>query len=106
MRAFSPTLSRMAEAFPWSYSHVGVEFELDHRNSPFLKDTSDRVCAHNLEALLHLIEGYQGKGEQSSLASERDIALVNKGCDFLKDEYQIPPNWRQDEDKGWPLDPA
>lgn len=26
--------------------------------------------------------------------------MVNKGCDFLKDHYLVPPNWRQDENKG------
>jgi len=34
------------------------------------------------------------------LASGRDPALVNKGCDFLKDHHMIPPNWRQDANKG------
>lgn len=34
------------------------------------------------------------------LASGRDIALVNKACDFLKDHHCIPPNWRQDQNKG------
>lgn len=52
-----PMLMKLAEALPWSYSHVGVELKLDHQNSPFLKPTSDPVCAHNLEALLHLLDG-------------------------------------------------
>lgn len=43
---------------------------------------------------------YHGKGERFVLASGRDPALVNKGCDFLKDHYLIPPNWRQDANKG------
>ena len=47
-----------AEGLPWSYSHVGVELKLDHKVSPFLKQTNDPVCAHNLEALLHLLDGY------------------------------------------------
>jgi len=25
--------------------------------------------------------------------------LVNKACDFLKDEYKVPPNWRQELNK-------
>ncbi|GAB4841674.1 Phospholipase A1-Igamma2, chloroplastic [Ancistrocladus abbreviatus] len=50
-------LMKLAEGFPWSYSHVGEELGLDHKNSPFLKDTGDPVCAHNLEALLHLLDG-------------------------------------------------
>lgn len=43
---------------------------------------------------------YHGKGERFVLESGRDPALVNKGCDFLKDHYLIPPNWRQDANKG------
>ncbi|KAG4120263.1 hypothetical protein ERO13_D11G132900v2 [Gossypium hirsutum] len=53
----SPLLMKMAERLPWSYSHVGVELSLDHINSPFLKETGDLSCAHNLEALLHLLDG-------------------------------------------------
>ncbi|XP_044468340.1 phospholipase A1-Igamma3, chloroplastic-like [Mangifera indica] len=86
--------------FPWSYAHVGVELALDHRHSPFLKDTKDFACSHNLEALLHLIDGYHGKDKRFVLATKRDIALVNKCCDFLKSEYGVPPHWRQDENKG------
>ena len=50
-------LMKMAEGLPWSYSHVGVELALDHKNSPFLKQTGDPGCAHNLEAHLHLLDG-------------------------------------------------
>lgn len=50
-------LMKMAERLPWSYSHVGVELSLDHKNSPFLKETGDLSCAHNLEALFHLLDG-------------------------------------------------
>ncbi|CAK9150057.1 unnamed protein product [Ilex paraguariensis] len=93
-------LMKLAENLPWSYSHVGVELALDHNNSPFLKEDGDPVCAHNLEAHLHLLDGYHGKGHRFVLASGRDIALVNKACDFLKDHHCVPPNWRQDENKG------
>ena len=48
---------KLAEGLPWSYSHVGVELALDHKNSPFLKPAGDPVCAHNLEAHLHLLDG-------------------------------------------------
>ncbi|OWM73508.1 phospholipase A1-Igamma3, chloroplastic-like [Punica granatum] len=87
-------------SFPWSYAHVGLELALDHRHSPFLKPTNDPVCVHNLEALLHLVDGYHGKGWKFHLATKRDIALVNKSCDFLKTKYDIPPNWWQVENKG------
>ncbi|MED6201014.1 Phospholipase A1-Igamma2, chloroplastic [Stylosanthes scabra] len=51
------SVMKLAEGLPWSYSHVGVELALDHKNSPFLNPNGDAVCAHNLEALLHLIDG-------------------------------------------------
>lgn len=53
----SPMLMKFAKHSPWSYCHVGVELALDHLNSPFLKPTTDPVCAHNLEAHLHLLDG-------------------------------------------------
>jgi hypothetical protein len=51
---------RVAEGLrmPWCYSHVGVELALDHKRSPVLKDTLDPGCSHNLEAHLHLLDGY------------------------------------------------
>ncbi|TKY52692.1 Phospholipase A1-Igamma2 [Spatholobus suberectus] len=69
---------KVAEGLPWSYSHVGVELALDHKRSPFLNPGAGAACAHNLEALLHLLDGYHGKGERFVLASGRDPALVNK----------------------------
>ncbi|XP_074321267.1 phospholipase A1-Igamma3, chloroplastic-like isoform X2 [Silene latifolia] len=86
--------------FPWSYAHVGTEFALDQTHSRFLKSSSDMASAHNLEALLHLVDGYQGKGRKFRLATKRDIALVNKDCNLLKSEYGVPPKWRQDHNKG------
>ncbi|XVE77862.1 hypothetical protein DITRI_Ditri13aG0097300 [Diplodiscus trichospermus] len=95
-----PILMKLAERLPWSYSHVGVELELDHKNSPFLKQTRDLIGAHNLEAHLHLVDGYHGKVHMFELTSGRDPSLVNKGSDFLKDDCLVPPYWRQDENKG------
>ncbi|KAL8170865.1 hypothetical protein V2J09_022669 [Rumex salicifolius] len=86
--------------FPWSYAHVGKELAVDHTRSPFLKPTNDVSCAHNLEAHLHLVDGYRGKSRRFSLANKRDIALVNKDSNFLKTEYDVPPFWRQDMNKG------
>lgn len=87
-------------SFPWSYAHVGVQLALDHTQSYFLKHTSDLRCAHNLEAHLHLVDGYHGPGRPFCLATKRDIALVNKSCEFLKSEYDVPPYWWQDLNKG------
>ncbi|RLM60930.1 hypothetical protein C2845_PM14G12370 [Panicum miliaceum] len=82
------------------FVHLGVELVLDHRVSPFLKDTMTPACYHNLEAHLHLLDGYQGRGRPFQLCG-RDPALVNKAADFLRDEHMVPPEWRQqDENKG------
>ncbi|XP_031113245.1 phospholipase A1-Igamma3, chloroplastic-like [Ipomoea triloba] len=86
--------------FPWSYAHVGVELALDHTRSPFLKKSGDLGCAHNLEAHLHLVDGFHGKDQPFRSATGRDIALVNKDSNFLKRELDVPPYWRQDENKG------
>ncbi|XP_077219373.1 phospholipase A1-Igamma3, chloroplastic-like [Tasmannia lanceolata] len=91
---------KFPDPFQWSYAYVGVELMLYHTNSPFLKATFDLVCSHNLEVLLHLIDGYHGKGHKFSLDNKRDIALVNKDGDFLRDEYCVPPQWKQDPNKG------
>ncbi|XP_057422990.1 phospholipase A1-Igamma2, chloroplastic-like [Lotus japonicus] len=79
----SPAAMKLAEDLPWSYMHVGVELVLDHKNSPFLNPNEDSAlaCAHNLEVLLHLIDGYHGKGQRFELATGRDPALVNKACE-------------------------
>ncbi|XP_044500127.1 phospholipase A1-Igamma2, chloroplastic-like [Mangifera indica] len=93
-------LRKLGEMSLWLYSHVGVELALDHKDSPFLKETSDLGCFHNLEAHLHLLDGYHGKGQKFVLTSRRDIALVNKASDFLKKQFLIPPKWQQSENKG------
>ncbi|XP_027116424.2 phospholipase A1-Igamma1, chloroplastic [Coffea arabica] len=86
-------LQQLGGWLPWCYFHVGEELPLNHENSPFLKDESNLVFFHNLEVLLHLLDGYHGKGRRFWLAGGRDIALVNKTTDFLKKDFLIPPNW-------------
>lgn len=54
-----PTIMSIVEHFPWgAYTHVGVELELDHKISPFLRPDGDVVCAHNMEAYLHVLNGF------------------------------------------------
>ncbi|KAJ9536996.1 hypothetical protein OSB04_029729 [Centaurea solstitialis] len=81
------------------YTHVGVKFSLDHKSSPFVKDIGV-ASMHNLQLLMHLVDGYQGPGAKFALAVGRDKALLNKQDDILKTEYLIPPNWAQIENKG------
>ncbi|MBA0831196.1 hypothetical protein Goarm_015677 [Gossypium armourianum] len=43
---------------PWTYSHVGTELRVDTKMSPYLKSNVDIACCHDLEAYLHLVDGY------------------------------------------------
>ncbi|CAL4952045.1 unnamed protein product [Urochloa decumbens] len=81
------------------YAHLGVPLALDHEASPFLKRTMDISCYHNLEAHLHLLDGFRGAGEGFEPRG-RDPALVNKSADFLRDDHMVPPVWYQAENKG------
>lgn len=40
------------------YSHVGTELRVDTKMSPFLKPNADIACCHDLEAYLHLVDGF------------------------------------------------
>jgi hypothetical protein len=93
-------MKQWVDKLPWSYCHVGVELALDHTHSPFLKPTNDLSCFHNLEAHLHLLDGYHGRDQRFHLSSGRDPAMVNKSCDFLKEHHLVPPFWLQDANKG------
>ncbi|KAJ7549287.1 hypothetical protein O6H91_07G047700 [Diphasiastrum complanatum] len=85
---------------PWTYSHVGEELAVNNNHSPFLQLSLDPSCFHNLEAYMHLIDGYTGFGRKFSHSLSRDPALVNKNSNFLKRHLKIPGFWRQDKDKG------
>ncbi|GKU95617.1 hypothetical protein SLEP1_g8952 [Rubroshorea leprosula] len=43
---------------PWAYSHVGTELRVDTKMSPYLKPNADVACCHDLEAYLHLVDGF------------------------------------------------
>ncbi|KAL8153709.1 hypothetical protein V2J09_011469 [Rumex salicifolius] len=93
-------IGQMSFMLPWCYTHVGVEIPLDHKESPFLKETNDFSCFHNLETYLHLLNGHHGDGLRFALMGGRDIALVNKSVDFLKESLLVPPKWFQRENAG------
>ncbi|XP_024527299.1 phospholipase A1-Igamma1, chloroplastic-like [Selaginella moellendorffii] len=83
-------ISLIFHRFPWAYTHVGTEFELSSDISPFLREDGGLTDLHNLEALLHLVDGYQGPSKPFSVSGTRDIALVNKRSDYLKAELGVP----------------
>lgn len=43
---------------PVTYSHVGTELRVETKMSPYLKPNADVACCHDLEAYLHLVDGF------------------------------------------------
>jgi hypothetical protein len=112
---FSPQLSfidKLIDLLPFTYSHAGVQLSVNNFDSPDLDPKrSNNSNNHNLEAYLHIVYGHQasdGLGKKQNSASltsrpcrdGRDIALVNKSSNFLKDGHFIPDKWWQIENKG------
>ncbi|XP_060195559.1 phospholipase A1-IIgamma-like [Lycium barbarum] len=82
------------------YFEVGKEIIIDTTKSPYLKlNPGDLHTPHNLEGYLHGIDGTQGSGD-FKLEVHRDLALVNRVWDILKDEYHVPGAWWIEKNKG------
>ncbi|KAI4296889.1 hypothetical protein L6164_036809 [Bauhinia variegata] len=85
---------------PWfplnGYSHVGEELQIDTRESEYLKLDSplDFAVSHYLEVYLHGVAGTQGRKGGFKLMVKRDIALLSKTVDNLKDEHKDALAWR------------
>lgn len=96
----------------FGYVHVGEELEIDSTKSPYLKDGNKCKLVHELEVYLHGVAGTQGSEKEFEFAIDRDISLVNKTTDGLKDEFQVPDHWWieknksmiQEDDGSWKLD--
>ncbi|KAK6134380.1 hypothetical protein DH2020_031869 [Rehmannia glutinosa] len=62
-----------------------------------LEESSDW---HNLQAMLHVVAGWNGPDGEFELKVKRSLALVNKSSAILKDEYLIPGSWWVEKNKG------
>ncbi|PRQ18232.1 putative carboxylic ester hydrolase [Rosa chinensis] len=101
------------------YVHVGKALIIDSLKSTYLKviPESDKVrrlsSLHDLEVYLHGVAGTQGtESNDFKLEVNRDLALVNKYIDLLKDEHKVVGSWwteknksmSQMDDGSWVLD--
>ncbi|KAM7274747.1 hypothetical protein ACFE04_016613 [Oxalis oulophora] len=82
------------------YRFIGAELEIDTRKSPYLKDSKNPSDWHNLQAMLHIVAGWNGEDEPFKFRVKRSVALVNKSCEFLKDECLVPGVWWIVKNKG------
>ncbi|PPR97220.1 hypothetical protein GOBAR_AA23450 [Gossypium barbadense] len=56
--SFARVFNMLENYNPWAYSHVGTELKVDTKMSPYLKPNVDVACCHDLEAYLHLVDGF------------------------------------------------
>lgn len=83
------------------YVDVGVELLINTGESPFLKASAPK---HSLELYLHGVAGTIGDKREGFLRTPvRDIALVNKHEDALKDSYKIIKSWWIEKNNGMVL---
>ncbi|GJM89813.1 hypothetical protein PR202_ga06034 [Eleusine coracana subsp. coracana] len=84
---------------PIGYVDVAVALPITTMRSPFLRQPGTVKTLHSLECYLHGVAGEQGSAGGFNLEVDRDVALVNKEEDALKDKYPVPTEWRTAKNK-------
>lgn len=88
----------------FGYVNTGTILEIDTRKSPSLKDSKNPSDWHNLQGILHVVDGWNGPDGKFELKIKRSLALVNKSSAFLKEEYLVPESWWIEKNKGMVID--
>uniref|UniRef100_A0A7N0VLZ6 Fungal lipase-type domain-containing protein n=1 Tax=Kalanchoe fedtschenkoi TaxID=63787 RepID=A0A7N0VLZ6_KALFE len=86
--AAAGVLNILDNNMPWAYAHVGTELKVDTKTSPFLKPDADVACCHDLEAYLHLVDGFLASNCPFRANAKRSIAkLMNEQRSNMKKLY-------------------
>ncbi|KAK7309073.1 hypothetical protein RJT34_05517 [Clitoria ternatea] len=64
------------ENTPLAYSHVGTELRVHTKMSPYLKPDADMACCHDLEAYLHLVDGFLASNCPFRANAKRSLARL------------------------------
>ncbi|KAJ8749376.1 hypothetical protein K2173_018866 [Erythroxylum novogranatense] len=84
----------------FGYVRTGIELVIDTRKSPRLKESMNPSDWHNLQAMLHVVAGWNGEEREFEMKVKRSLALVNKSCAFLKKDCLVPESWWIEKNKG------
>ncbi|KAL5728432.1 hypothetical protein ACHQM5_001517 [Ranunculus cassubicifolius] len=84
----SGLLQLLDDKVPWSYTHVGSELRVDSKMSPYLESNADMACCHDLEAYLHLVDGFIASNCPFRANAKRSLAkLLNEQGANVKKLY-------------------
>ncbi|CAA2938936.1 phospholipase A1-Ibeta2, chloroplastic-like [Olea europaea var. sylvestris] len=84
----SAVLNVLDNSMPWAYAHVGTELKVDTKMSPFLKPNADVACCHDLEAYLHLVDGFMASNCPFRANAKRSLwKLLNEQRSNVKMLY-------------------
>ncbi|GAB2224511.1 hypothetical protein Droror1_Dr00005272 [Drosera rotundifolia] len=79
-------LDMIDNTMPWAYTHVGAELRVDTKMSPYLKPNADVACCHDLEAYLHLVDGFMASDSPFRSNAKRSLLklLSEQGANVKK----------------------